>query len=316
MSLDNYTVEDIAKESIGRRPKLVEEAPSGLVHETFILRYSEDDFVLQVAEADEQRVWALERNCEIFSWETQLPIPNLEKDIEEAKIGEDTRKFYIAERLSGKILQKSFNEGMAEDIGGKLGEFHCLKEFDEAGGLARTKDGFEVKQFEEGSFRDWLLGNISEDIEILEDAGLENIADEIRAFFREHSQKLSTNFNPVLCHNDYSPDNILARGGEITGIIDFDFVISADPRRDLVKAANSFWIEGFEVRKEIYEGYRKEKSLKNFGQVEPVYRLETLLRIIASLFELNEGLGKEEREVYRKKLEDTIEYCRKSYSRQ
>lgn len=313
MDLDNQTVSDIAEKSIGRQPESVERASTGLVHETFILCYPQDDLVLQVADADQKRVWALERNCEIFSWENQLPIPDLVQDIEEVQIGVEKRKFYISERLPGKILQKSLEEGISEEIGCKLAQFHDLKSFETSGGLARTENGFEVKQFDEGSFSDWLLENIKKDTEVLKDSGIEDIADDIKKFFEKHGDKLPKDFNPVLCHNDYSPDNILAQEGKITGIIDFDFTIAGDTRRDLVKTANSFWMEGFDTRNEIYEGYRKERNLEDFQEVEPIYRLETLLRIIASLFKLKEEVGEGEKDDYREKLSETLEYCRRSY---
>lgn len=71
-------------------------------------------------------------------------------------------------------------------------------------------------------------------------------------------------------------------------------------------------MEGFEIREEIYEGYRSKNKLPaNFEKLEAIYRLETLIRITKSLIELKEQVPQEEKEEAERKIQKTLNYSQK-----
>lgn len=283
----------------------------GLIHQTYEIKTEKGEYIFQIADADEDREKALERKVSVFSKakESGLPVPELVTERVRAmeKNGE-RRKFYIVEKIPGKSLREKNSPELARKAGRKLADLHNIQEFEDAGWLMPEENGFSVQQFEEGTLKNRTLSKIKEDVLILKENGFEEEGNKIQEIFEKYGENLPEEFRPVLCHNDYSPDNILTQNGKITGIIDFDYAYSGHNQRDLVKAANSFWLEGLDVREEFYEGYRKSEKLEeSFEENEPLYRLETLTRIIASIFELKDDINSREKEDYRRKLNETIQ---------
>jgi aminoglycoside phosphotransferase (APT) family kinase protein len=116
---------------------------------------------------------------------------------------------------------------------------------------------------------------------------------------------------PVLCHDDFSPDNLLFEGEAVTGVLDFDLARAGHPHRDLVKAANAFWMHDpaadWDVRGAVYRGYRAAAGLgDSFAEREPLYRVETLVEILAGMLDLD-ALPAAERAVYGRRLREAVE---------
>lgn len=287
----------------------------GLTHQTFVFSSGGKDLVAQVCDYDRDKERALRRKAKVYELaeEFDVKIPKLVKAPNSFSYCGEERTYFVVEEAEGKTLDKGFDESLISQIGQELAKIHEMDKFDRAGWLIPVEDGFEVLDFEEDSHREWILSEFQEDIEVLRENGFEEDADSLNSFLEEYRYQLGFEFEPVLCHNDYSPDNILSRDEEITGVIDFDYVFSSDPRRDLVKATNSFSVEGMDHREDIYESYMEARELENFRKVEPFYRVETLTRIIASFFHLDVNLTEEERKVYSEMLKEALRNAEESF---
>lgn len=287
----------------------------GLTHQTFVFSSGGKDLVVQVCDDDRDKERALRRKAKVYELaeEFDVKIPKLVKAPNSFSHSGEERIYFVVEEAEGKTLDRGFDESLITEIGKALASIHEMDEFDRAGWLIPVEEGFEILDFEEDSHDKWIISEFQEDIEILHENGFEDVADALNSFLEEYRDQLGFEFEPVLCHNDYSPDNILSKDGEITGVIDFDYVFSSDPRRDLVKAANSFAVEGMDHREDIYEIYLEARELENFREVEPFYRVETLTRIIASFFHLDVNLTEEERKVYSDMLKEALRNAEESF---
>jgi aminoglycoside phosphotransferase (APT) family kinase protein len=284
-------------------------APSrGLTHQTFVFSSGGKDLVAQVCDDDRDKERALRRKAKVYELaeEFDVKIPKLVKPPNSFSYRGVERIYFVVKEAEGKTLEKGFDESLISQIGQELARIHEMDKFDRAGWLRPVENGFEVLDFEEESHREWILSEFQEDIEVLRENGFGEVADSLNSFLEEYRDQVEFEFEPVLCHNDYSPDNILSKDGEITGVIDFDYVFSSDPRRDLVKATNSFAVEGMDHREDIYNSYLETRELENFREVEPFYRVETLSRITASFFHLDVNLTEEERKVYSEMLKEAL----------
>ncbi len=76
-------------------------------------------------------------------------------------------------------------------------------------------------------------------------AGDPGLHEAIRAYVDEHGGLFAANHAAVLCHNDFHEGNILVdpETWRVTGFIDVENAIAADPLIDLAKTA-SYWIRG------------------------------------------------------------------------
>ncbi len=284
----------------------------GLIHQTYEIKTDKGEYIFQIADADKDKEKALERKVSVFSKaeESGLRVPELvTENVRVTKKNGERRKFYIVEKIPGKSLREKNSPELAYNAGRKLADIHNIQKYEDTDWLMPEENGFRIQQFEEGNLKNRILSKTKEDVLILKKNGFEEAGNKIQEIFKKYGENLPEEFRPVLCHNDYSPDNIITQNGKITGIIDFDYAYSGHNQRDLVKAANSFWLEGLNVREEFYEGYSRSGKLEDsFEENEPLYRLETLTRIIASIFELKDEVDSREKEEYSRKLNETIQY--------
>lgn len=290
----------------------VDKIASGLVHTTFSVSVDGKSFVLQISDSDVERERAVRRKVKVYELASNydVKIPELVKKLDSFTFEDEERYYYIVEKVDGSGLDQSFDKRVIGEAGRELAKIHEMESFNLSGWLKPMESAFKAFKFDEGSYIEWLKSNLNKDLQILKENGFEQISDDIQEFFEDQSLEVLSGFDPVLCHNDYSPDNILSKNGELTGVIDFDYVFSSDPRRDLVKAANSFKIEGFDAREELYRSYLEENELEGFERVEPIYRLETFVRIIASVFKLRDDIEDSEAEYFEQLLNDAYRYAR------
>jgi aminoglycoside phosphotransferase (APT) family kinase protein len=310
-----HVATEMARSEFGTVPDTVEQIADGLIHQTYLVAYGDEEYVIQVSDVDEERERALERGATAYAVarDAGVPVPKLVSDhVQLFEDNEQGRKYYVAAKIPGTSLRASFRPGLATTAGRTLADIHGVRQFAEAGWLVPAEDGFSVEPFPEGSLKDWIISTVQEDTATLAEHGMEDAATQVRRLFDRYGDTLpgGDEFQPVFCHNDYSPDNIFADKGEITGILDFDYAYAGHNQRDLVKAANAFWLEGHDVRTELYEGYREAGDLNaSFEHNEPLYRVETLNRIIASIVELRDDVGEDERETYRRMVAETVQYA-------
>lgn len=312
--MNESDVKSIVEREFGEQPSGVEEIEEGLKQETYRLKIGDEKYILQLSDKLEEGDNGLERNVKAYQLleDTEIPVPELvTEELHRYKDDSQEWKYYISECLPGKSLESQMTPELTKESGKILAKLHNFQSYDEAGWLLPEENEFSVVPFEEGSFKEYVLQNWRESIETFEDEGWNELTEKSRNFLETYGKQLPKDIEPVFCQDDFSTQNIMVEDGEITGIIDFDMAHAGHSHRDLVKAANGFWMidpgEDTEIREDLYEGYRREKGLEeDFNQNEPIYRVETLSGLVAGLMRMNH-FNDFEKNFYREHLARIIE---------
>jgi Ser/Thr protein kinase RdoA (MazF antagonist) len=289
--MDEEQVRDIAEREFGEEPTSVEEIAEGLKQETFRINYPSESYILQLSNKLGRDDNGLERNIKAYQLlkDTDILVPDLvTSELKHYDGNGEKWKYYLAECLPGKSLESQMSPELTVDSGKILAKLHNFQSYDKAGWLLPEEYSFSVVPFEEGSFKEYVLENWEKSIQTFEDEGWNELVEKSKKFYETYGEELPEDVDPVFCQDDFSTQNIMVNNGEIVGIIDFDYAHSGHNQRDLVKAANSFWMidpgPDTEIRENLYKGYRQEKELDESFQVnEPIYRVETLTGLVASL---------------------------------
>lgn len=301
----------IAERELGAAPVRVARVAEGLLHETYELECDGGEYVLQFSSgADDDRVDSLRRglNCYVALQDSEIPVPGV---VTETVREFDGRTYSLVEKLPGKTGERDVSPEKTRNAGRHLAKIHASKSFGTTGRIRFEDQGPSVREFREGSLKRRIRREIQKTSRILRDGGLETVGRAVENLFDRSGAELPEDFRPVLCHDDYSPDNVLFRDGEVTGILDFDRAYSGHGQRDLAKAANGFWMHDpcadWNVRATFYEGYREvNEQDDSFERNEPLYRVETLASTVAGLLEMSE-LSEYEQKFYAERVLKSIE---------
>lgn len=307
-------IKDIVEKELAENPENIEKVERGLKQKTYRITVGNNKYILQLSDKVGEEDNGLERNIKAYQQlaETEIPVPALVTDeVKVYKKKSKQWKYYICECLRGENLEHQMTDDLTAESGRLLSQLHDFAEYEKSGWLVPDEEGFWVASFEEGSFKQYLLNEWQERIEILEEEGWNEVIEKSKNFYNKYKDEIPEDVDPVFCPNDFSTDNLLVKNGEITGVIDFDMAYAGHSYRDLVKSANAFWMINPEpesgMRELFYEGYQQGKELDNsFWRLEPIYRVETITQTVASLVKMNH-FNQEEKEFYQKHLPRTIE---------
>lgn len=316
--MDTSDIEKIVKKEFGVKPEEVDEIEEGLKQETYSVKVSGENYIIQLSDKLDEGDNGLERCVKTYQLmkETEVPVPELYTDnLRKYTQNDETWKYYIAEKINGKSLESQLTPELTVKSGIILANIHDFRSFDESGWLLPEEAGFSVVPFEEGGFKEYVLENWQDSIQTFEEEGWNGLVEKSRRFYDAYAEELPEDIEPVFCQDDFSTQNIMVDEGEITGIIDFDMAHSGHNQRDLVKAANSFWMidpgPESELREKLYEGYRQERELEaSFNTNEPIYRVETLSGLVSGLIRMNH-FSEYEKEFYRENLLRIIQEAEK-----
>lgn len=190
---------------------------------------------------------------------TAVPVPDV------LDWGEDPA-YYVMELLSGETTPQlsDFESAGATDYlrtaGELLATLHEETGFDAVGHIEGTPDGclqhdpaeswpafFETLKRETASE---LTGTRFE--EVASDA-VESLPHAVGEFTVE---------NPVLAHCDFGPNNVFRNGDDVTGIVDWEWTLAADPAYDLLRAERLFRTGPDDGTSEtLLEGYRNVRPV-------------------------------------------------------
>nr|WP_303651815.1 phosphotransferase [Halovenus rubra] len=306
--VDDEYIGRIAETELGARLASISTVPEGLLHETYELEYEDEAYVLQVSPAGERRN-ELRRGLQLYQHlqDSRIPVPDV---VTEQIRDHDSDTYSIVEKLPGESAKDNISPERVLAAGRYLARIHDTWTFETTGWIGFEDEDLTVRQFEEGTQRRQIVERVRQYSTLLEQNGLEPAGKRVANLVDPLKEDLPGGGSPVLCHNDYSPDNILYRDNEITGILDFDRAIAGHGRRDLVKAANAFWMHDpcvdWEVREKFYDGYREIRSLDDrFADSEPLFRVETLTEIVGGMVELGE-LSEYEAEFYTEQILEAV----------
>lgn len=289
----------------------------------YILTSEKNQYVLKVHNNPENKLEWFRAEPEIYeriSRETNVPSPEIVyRDLSQE---EHHNAFYVMEKIEGenpqKIkeeLEKTEIEILVAQYGRILGKIHEIQINEEYG----------ITGFENGSFgakdsaKQWnwaLEGAMSAWQEKIKEEW-EN-PPEIEFDPEKVKRIIPDKPEPVLNHSDNRLDNLLFRGDEITGFLDWSHPWSAPREYDLIKT-EVFLIErdlggqelGEEKLKEaFYEAYREETGIDKIEiseEVRKVYRYSIVLELAAGFANWGSKLDKKEYQKTRQKITKRIE---------
>ncbi|QKQ98220.1 phosphotransferase [Candidatus Nanohaloarchaea archaeon] len=301
-------VEKAVKQVLGREPEKVEEIAEGLKHDTYWATVEGKDYIVQFS-GDDYDDHASLRHClkmyELLSDTVKVPHAAT-SEVQEL----DGERYIIVEKLEGQSGEKSISKEKTRKAGKELAKIHNHTTLDKAGWIEFRDEGYEIVEFEEGGLKEHFLTQLEEKLQILRDEGLEELADKVDSFIEEREEVWPENFTPVICHDDFTPDNTIYLNGEVNGIIDIDYAFSGLDARNLVKAANAFWMNDPVKdwpRDKFYQGYSEERPLpENFDELEKFFRVETLVQTVASLIDMD-VLTEDQIEFYEEEIMEELE---------
>lgn len=293
------TVARIARRELGETPDETHELDEGLLHETHELRVGDERYVLQFAAPDlGDRRDSLARGVYWYEALADGPVP-VPSVVGGGVATHEGRRYALVEAVPGETAELDVTPERARAAGEQLARIHEARSFERAGWLDVGDGEATVRAFD-GGVSGHLQLTAEESAATLREAGLDaaagvaDVADSLSA--------VPDDGPLVLCHDDFSPDNVCFRDGSVTGVLDFDRTYAGPAGRDLAVAATGFWMHDpgaeWPIRETLFEGYRAVREQPaSFDRLEPVYRVETLARSVAGMERLGE-LSAYERDYY------------------
>lgn len=287
-------INEIAEREFGEKPDSIEAIEGGLMNKTCRVIYGEESYIIQINSNTKPRELENCLKCFQFLQNSKVPVPEtITKEVRDY----NSKMYIVVEDLKTDSINETLNKENTVISGKYLAHIHDSRSFEKAGWW-EWKDGEPtVIGFPRDSLKSRIKENLEDKLEFFQNEDIEWLAKVTQRFLDYYLDLIPADFEPVFVHHDYNPGNILTTDGEIEGIVDFDYAHASHGQRDLVKAANNFWIRGRIDRKHLYNGYKQIRSLgDDFEQNEPVYRLETFIDILKAMIELNNTSEEEAKE--------------------
>lgn len=285
------------------------------------------------------------RILSVLNNHTELPVPGVVGVVDEH---DELPTFFLIEELPGESIHKTETRELKEDTLRKIGvesgrylsRLHRVDAVDSFGVITPEKNetlsggvpSGNIDQINVGeSDNSWsahVEDSVEEMLEELSDPRFEDLVPEVR----EASEYLISGlereeFNPVIGRVENSLDNLLVdpEDGEVTGMLDWEFVSATTGGNDLV--LSEFWLSGGPwnllastpdyrelVRDGLVEGYlENERSedrrvVKEFRSHHDFYELVVYLRTMLLFDEMfdNLGVSGEERETAVENLRNRV----------
>ena len=271
------------------------------------------------------------RIYEAISKNTDVPSPEI---IYEDFSTENYRNaFYVMEKMPGKNPQKmkdQLNQQDFEEIilqyGKILGKLHKVQVSDKYG-----IQGFEDGKFTSSEPNDKWSESIEGAMSAWKDKIEENWGEppEVKYNSEKVKQVLPDKHEPVFVHDDNRLDNILLKGSEITGFIDWSTSWTGHKHYDMVRAKYlliewdlHFWDRQFnedKLEEKLYEGYKNEAELKRderYRVNEQIYRYASTLWLAAGFANWGQNLKPEEYEEMRQEITTRLKQEQKRLTEQ
>jgi Ser/Thr protein kinase RdoA (MazF antagonist) len=233
----------------------------GEVHSNFELRTADGrDLVLKVYRGELS--WKLGKEAyllELVRSRLSIPVPAIVHKGEAA---------LVMTRLPGRPARftDAAPVAVAREVGAILRELHAIT-FEDFGYI-ETRVTNPVS-----SNVEYMRRRIERKIR----SGPPALRDALERHFAEHEQAFAGCETAVLCHNDAHDANVLVEGSRVTGLVDWENAVAADPILDLAKAHAFSDRSSEETLEALVEGY---------GPLRPDWREAFDLYVVDHLLEL------------------------------
>ncbi|MFB6208686.1 MAG: aminoglycoside phosphotransferase family protein [Candidatus Nanohaloarchaea archaeon] len=304
-------IKEILDEDLVEHAESIEEISTGLIHKSFRIDIADSSYIIQLSplgEEEENSDLSHCLNCYRYFQNSDIPVP--EVFTEEIKDYGDF-SYIIVREIKGESLKNDLSPENVRTAGKYLAKIHNSKSFETSGWIGFENEGIKEYGFPDSEdLSERILKKLREKKEIYRRERMDSVVDAIEKFVEKRGDDLPREFTPVLLHNDYTPDNLLFKNGELTAVLDWDYVYSGHAQRDLVKAANGFWMHdigaNWDIREALYNGYSEVRELDaSFEKNESLYRFDTLVRLVAGIIELK-GMDEREKELYGEEIMDVF----------
>ncbi len=188
----------------GREPGKVEKAAEGLKHETYFVEVDGEEYVLQFLGEEREDHNALSHCLDCYRLlEDVVPVPSIVTP-EPRKV--EGHEYTVVEKLPGGNAELEITPEKVFNAGRTLARIHDYMEFEEAGWIS-FEDEVTVYPFEEGSLKRKIISDLEEKTEVYRKEGMKEVAAVVQKFIDSKIGGLPEKFVPVICHDDFSPDN-------------------------------------------------------------------------------------------------------------
>jgi Ser/Thr protein kinase RdoA (MazF antagonist) len=231
----------------------------GAVHSNYALRTADGrDLVLKVYR--EELGWKRDKEAFLFRLiRDRLPIP---------RVVHTGPGLMVMTRLPGTAARFTDDDpvGVSRQLGGILNELHEIE-----------LEGF-------GYFETQVIDPQPSNVEFVRRRmetklrkGPAALREPIARHFAAHDNSLSGCKTAVLCHNDAHDANVLVEDGRITGLVDWENAVAADPLLDLAKSWAFSDGRSEETLNALMEGYGSVRA--DWEEAFDLYVIDHLLEL-------------------------------------
>lgn len=251
--LSNEKIEDIFKEYSMDRVERIVEIPDGILNTNYLVEGDNRKYIFRILEGDRdyrEEIKELELLNYINSKGFPCPVP-IDNNRGENYLFVEGKMASVFTFIEGEKVG-NIDKNSVGEIGKKLGIMH---------NLLRNREVKRSRKIDMDYFYD-LLSEVDLDEILGEDY------DMVMKFYRRAVAADYSGLPHGIIHNDIFPDNVFMKGGEISGIIDFNDCLRGPLIMDLAIVIN-FWIRnrGFSreeeerLTRELLEAYEEERTL-------------------------------------------------------
>ena len=252
-ALDRKTVQGLVKDYGFGRLSTAKGIPAGSVNTHYYLEFPKGKFFLKIDEVKSEEEVQLELDLLLFLRKHGIPCPRPVTD----KHGRYLRSYQekavsIYRNIAGKAFsEQTLTSTHLEKIGQALAQLHLVgQKYDKS---IPNRFSFERLQALYHDLRGSIAGHLKHIPHVLDD--------EIAYQEEYREEKLPKG----IIHGDLFPDNVLFRGGKVTGVLDFEAACSGKFIYDLATVVNAmcyhqdhYHIDRFDA---LLHGYQSERTL-------------------------------------------------------
>lgn len=255
--------------------------------ELYLVKRDKKDFILKIRDFKHLEASWFKKEplmIEKLREETDLPVPRvIEHNLRHSP------PYFLMEKLEGEPFSDKKQdydpetlETLVYEAGRALAKIHSSMNYENYGFIMENSVELEKTN------QDWnetFKAIVEDKLDGFEDTEFGNYKQDAENFIDRELDIMGKPAAPVLGHNDFRPGNLLVKGEDIVGIVDWARAFSTDPLYELVTAELNFMNEleniipeeGISI--EFRNGYSSIREIED-SRREEVYALTSLLGLM------------------------------------